>query len=114
MEFTNEGATKLLLYGVGSRYLHEPPSFFPDGSRTLVQHVPFGFDGSALYKLISAKYPRLALPIPFEVYVKNERGEDVVVNCNFVATWKNGVLNLGASNVSSTTEQWSREFPQPK
>jgi hypothetical protein len=102
---TNNGRTNIVFWGgkVG-----DTNAFVPDEGRTITAGAGFEFDISPTYESMIAQFPKPAQGmIPYELYIKNERGEEFVQHGYFSLVWKNDVGILNVQTISVAPEHWS-------
>jgi hypothetical protein len=102
----NNGRTNVVLWGgkVG-----EERAFAAEEGRTITSGAGFKFEGSLSYELMIARFPKPAQGLlPYELYIKNERGEEFVQHGYFGVVWQNDVGILNVQTISVAPEHWSR------
>jgi hypothetical protein len=108
MIFSNGGRTNIALWGW--KIEGTLPSV-GGGPRTI---IPGGSYGGAMPELteILTKLTRKGVDrlVPFEIYVKNERGEEFTVYANFGITWQNEQMQVGTQTVTIVPDHWSRRL----
>jgi len=102
---TNNGRTNIVFWG---GKIGDTNAFVPEEGRTITAGAGFEFDISPTYESMIARFPKPAQGmIPYELYIKNERGEEFVQHGYFSLVWKNDVGILNVQTISVAPEHWS-------
>jgi len=104
---TNEGRTSVALWGskVGKSGI-----VMEKTARTLTPGVPYSIPGPEVSAGLSGVLPPGGFrPVPFVMFVKNERGEEFVARYEFVALTRVGPLQIQPIMVSITQFKWSKK-----
>lgn len=102
----NNGRTNVVVWG--GKTGEETP-FIPAEGRTITAGAGFELDGSLAYELMIARFPKPSQGLlPYELYIKNERGEEFVQHGYFGLSWQADVGILSVQTISVAPEHWSR------
>jgi len=104
---TNEGRTSVALWGskVGKSGI-----VMEKGARTLTPGVPYLITGHEVTAGLTGVVPKGGFPpVPFVMFVKNERGEEFVARYEFVELMKMGPVQIQPIMISITPFNWSRK-----
>jgi hypothetical protein len=104
---TNEGRTRVSLWGskVGKSgiVMQEVP-------RTLTPGVPYLITGHEVTTGLTDVVPKEGFaPVPFVMFIKNERGEEFVARYEFVQMTMMGPMQIQPIMVSITQFEWSKK-----
>jgi hypothetical protein len=104
---TNEGRTSVALWGskVGKSGI-----VMEKGPRTLTPGVPYLITGREVTAGLTGVIPKGGFPpVPFVMFVKNERGEEFVARYEFVGMTMLGPMQIQPIMVSITPLEWSKK-----
>jgi hypothetical protein len=109
--FTNKGRTNLILWGLGSDFLGIPPIIIEKEGRVIAPSTEYFLGMPEIYSDISRRFQAGATGfVPFEAYVKNEKGEEFVAHFKIGVYWENETMKLGTQVVSISPEHWSLKY----
>jgi hypothetical protein len=112
LTFINNGRTNISIWGF--KIGEDAPSIEKEG-RTIAPGAAYKVDGAAMYDSIIARFPRpMDGLIPFEVYAKNERGEEFIAHDYLGLHWVKDVGLLNTQTTSITPEHWSSAMKNTK
>jgi hypothetical protein len=104
---TNDGRTNVAVWG--QKFGTEPPdinangtTIIPGGMTTNSQTASF----NSLLTQIKVPHGQVFL-IPFELYLKNEKGEEYVQRCNFIIFGEDDPRRIETQTISVTPEHWT-------
>jgi hypothetical protein len=99
----NNGRTNIALWG--SKFDDESVNI--EDSRMIAPLGTYTIFAESLYNKILSKTPKGSNQFfPFNLYIKNERGEQFIQYCVIGTLWKNGTLNLAIQVVSLEPTRW--------
>jgi hypothetical protein len=104
---TNEGRTRVFLWGskVGKSGI-----VMEKGPRTLTPGVPYLITGHEITTGLSGIVPKGGFPpVPFVMFIKNERGEEFVARYEFAQMTMMGPMQIQPIMVSITPFEWSKK-----
>jgi len=104
---TNEGRTRVSLWGskVGKSGI-----VMEKGPRTLTPGVPYLIIGHEVTTGLTGIVPKGGFPpVPFVMFIKNERGEEFVARYEFAQMTMMGPMQIQPIMVSITPFEWSRK-----
>jgi hypothetical protein len=104
---TNEGRTSVALWGskVGKSGI-----VMEKGARTLTPGVPYLITGHEVTAGLTGVVPKGGFPpVPFVMFVKNERGEEFVARYEFVELMMMGPVQIQPIMISIAPFNWSRK-----
>ena len=108
MTFANTGRTNIVLFGLK---LGAGEATFEKEGRTVSPTAGYGIDATESYASIAKVFPKgTGGLIPFEVYVKNEKGEEFTTRCRVGVSWVKDEMSLTTQVVSVTPDHWSRRI----
>jgi len=91
------------------------PKIDTEGRTIEGNNAGWEFDVAPQYEALRAKGPQGQMfKVPFELFLKNERGEEFVVHCYMGTIWNKDTMTLSTETTSVTPERWSREYPIPQ
>jgi len=106
MVFTNNGRTNLTMWGWRTAELS--PSIEPT-PRIIAPGTSYGGEPPRLSEVLRDSTQKgTDRLLPFEVYLKNERGEEFTLHGNFVISWKGDDMEVGAQTLSIVPDHWSQ------
>jgi hypothetical protein len=86
MTFVNQGRTNVVL--MGTKFFDDPPVFEPLG-RNVQPNGAYEIDAAPQYAKVEANVPKGKEGlVPFDIYIKNEQGEEFVEHCFFGISWE--------------------------
>jgi hypothetical protein len=107
---TNEGRTSVTLWGskIGSA-----ATVMEKGPRTLTPGMPYSIVTREVYAGFAGPTPVGVVkpPVPFVMFLKNERGEEFVARYQFVGLTAQGPLQIQPEMLSITPMVWSQKRP---
>jgi hypothetical protein len=107
INFINMGHTNVTLWGI--KFFDEPKVIEPPGRTIQPNGAGYEIDAAPMYDRALARIPKGQTGLaPFEIYLKNERGEEFVEYCFFGMSWDGDNLKLAAQVASITPEHWSK------
>jgi hypothetical protein len=107
LTFVNLGRTNVVLWGL--KFFDESPVLETSGRTVQANGGAYEIDIAEKYATAVARLRKGETGLaPFEVYIKNERGEEFVQYCYFGLSWDNDVLKLATQVSSIVPEKWSR------
>jgi hypothetical protein len=104
---TNEGRTRVSLWGskVGKSGI-----VMEKGPRTLAPGVPYLITGHEVTTGLSGIVPKGGFaPVPFVMFIKNERGEEFVARYEFTQIMMMGPMQIQPIMVSITPFEWNKK-----
>jgi hypothetical protein len=108
MTFSNTGRTNIVLFGLK---LGDGEAIFEKEGRTVSPTAAYQIDASESYASIAKRFAKGAGGlIPFDVYVKNEKGEEFTTHCRIGVSWAKDEMDLTMQIVSVTPDHWSRRI----
>jgi hypothetical protein len=107
MNFINMGHTNVTLWGL--KFFDEPKIIEPPGRTIQPNGAGYEIEAAPMYGRALARIPKGQTGLaPFEIYLKNERGEEFVEYCFFGVSWDAENLKLAPQVASITPEHWSK------
>ncbi len=109
----NVGHTNITLWGM--RFFGGKPLIDGEGRTIVANGGGWEFRIGDQYTFLEKTFPNGQRgELPFELYLKNERGEEFVAHCYLGTMWNKDALSLSSETKSVVPEHWSRSFPIPK
>jgi hypothetical protein len=104
---TNEGRTRVALWG---SKVGKSGTVMEKGPRTLTPGVPYLITGHEVSTGLTGVVPKGGFaPVPFVMYVKNERGEEFVARYEFAQLLMMGPSHIEPIMVSIAPFDWSKK-----
>jgi len=106
ISIANTGRTNVAFWGfkVGD----QAPEMRKEGSE-IPPGAGINLEEFAIYDLMATQFPSPKLgTIQFEVFLKNERGEEFIQQANIWVSWPNNVEQVAAETTLTEPEHWSR------
>jgi hypothetical protein len=106
--FANNGRTNLTLWG--TKLEGEAPEIMKEG-RMIPPGGAFKIDAVTTYNFMARRFPKPSQGlVDFEVYLKNERGEEFFERGNIGMRWQNDTGQLLVQTKTIEPEHWSRNL----
>jgi len=106
ISLVNNGRTNLAVWGY--KLDNEPAIIW--NSRVISPQGTYILIASQIYDDLKVKVPKgTAGYVRFELYIKNDKGEEFVQHCAIGLSWKEDDLILGMQVVSVEPEHWSKD-----
>jgi hypothetical protein len=103
----NNGRTNIAVWGTK---LSDGPAIIWN-SRVISPLGTYIITADYIYNELQQKTPKgTGQFVPFELYIKNDKGEEFVEHCEIGASWKDDDLILGMQIVSVEPEHWSENI----
>ncbi|HUO36243.1 MAG TPA: hypothetical protein VMU43_14740 [Candidatus Acidoferrum sp.] len=109
----NQGRTNVVIWG--RKFDDESPVMEKEGRTISTSGTGLEIPDPNLIPSLAKLVPKGATKlIPFEIYIKNERGEEFVAHCYFSVSWSGETMNVTTQTASIVPEHWSRTLPMQK
>ena len=109
--FLNNGRTNVVAWGTK---VGEDKPFVPGEGRVITAGAGMKVDGKEIYNLLVGRFPKpSAGSVAYELYLRNERGEDFVQRGYFALVWQGDVGIVNTQTASVMPEKWSRNIKNP-
>jgi hypothetical protein len=107
LNIVNSGRTGIVLWGL--KLADQKPDIDTEG-RTVSPNSTYSIDAKKIVEAVITLKPKGTDGlVPFEIYLKNERGEEFTQNCRFAVMWDDkDTPKIGVQVVSITPEHWSK------
>jgi hypothetical protein len=102
---TNKGRTNISIWGTKT---DTQKAVIEAKGRMIAPGGLYAFESEALYAEVQQKLPKGSdRMVPFVVFVKNENGNEVVIEAQLFCVWHNNVLTIHTQTMSVKREKWT-------